>query len=98
MKKPFNPDVEILHYCEHICNSHTQVQRTNKDTGTWYRDYPAMATICHDRSCREKRASYSHRPNSNEYNTVLKKILSGYWNDWKETKFARKEIPHWQLC
>lgn len=93
MKKPFNPDVEILHYCEHICNSHTQVQRTNKDTGTWYWDYPAMAAICHDCSCREKRASYSHRPNSNEYNTVLKKSFQAIGMIGKKPNLPGKRYP-----
>ena len=44
MKRPFDPEEEILHYCEHICNKHIQTRRNNKDTGTWYWDYPARVT------------------------------------------------------
>lgn len=73
----FSPDIEILHYCEHICNAHIQTLRRNHNTGTWYYDYPAMAAICHNRTCTIKRSSYSHRPQSSEFHLVLeRKLLS----------------------
>lgn len=75
MKQPFNPDVEILHYCEHICNAHIQTVRMNHKTGTWYWDYPAMAAICHDKRCLEKRASFSHRPDRSEFHPVLEQKM-----------------------
>ena len=34
-----------------------------------------MAAICHNRDCTVKRASYSHRPNNEEYHHVLKNKL-----------------------
>lgn len=71
MKTPFNPDVEIIHYCEHIMNAHIQTLRLNMNTGTWYWDYPAMAVICHDRGCNVKRSSYSHYPKKIEFHPVL---------------------------
>lgn len=70
MKKPFNPDKEILNYCEHICNAHLQTLRKNKG-GAWYWDYPAMAAICHDSGRMVKRASYSHYPRKDEFHPVL---------------------------
>lgn len=71
MKRPFNPDKEVLNYCEHICNSHLQVVRKDRKKGTWYWDYPAMAAICHDINCYVKRSSYSHYPKKNEFHPVL---------------------------
>lgn len=71
MKIPFNPDDEIRIYCEHIMHAHIQTLRLNKDTGTWYWDYPAMAAICHNRVCNVKRSSYSHYPKKNEFHPVL---------------------------
>lgn len=76
MKRPFNPDKEILNYCKHICNAHVQVLRQNHDTKIWYWGYPAVAAICHDEGCILKRSSYSHHPVESEYNNVLKKKLS----------------------
>ena len=75
MKRPFNPQEEIIHYCEHIMNAHVQTLRRNQDTGTWFWDYPAMAAICHDRRCYSKRASYSHYPQKREFHPVLEKKL-----------------------
>ena len=75
MRRPFDPDEEILHYCEHICNKHIQTRRNNKDTGTWYWDYPAMAVICHDNGCYVKRGSYSHYPQKDEFHPILKRQL-----------------------
>ena len=71
MKTPFDPDEEIMHYCEHICHAHIQVLRQDKKYKTWYWDYPAMAAICHDVGCNVKRASFSHHPESNEFHHVL---------------------------
>ena len=71
MRQPFNPDVEILHYCEHICNAHIQTVRMNHKTGTWFWDYPAMAAICYNHDCLIKRASYSHRPQNGEFHQAL---------------------------
>lgn len=76
MKRPFDPDEEILHYCEHIMNAHIQTRRLNKRNGTWYWDYPAMAAICHDNGCYQKRGSYSHFPQKDEYHPVLARQLS----------------------
>ncbi len=75
MKRPFDPDKEILNYCEHICNAHIQVLRQNKNTKTWYWDYPKVAAICHDRGCNVKRSSYSHHPVESEFHVVLKRKL-----------------------
>ena len=75
MRKPFNPEKELLNYCQHICHVHKQTVRQNKKTGTWYWDYPAMAAICHDRECYVKRASYSHYPQKKEFHRVLEKKL-----------------------
>lgn len=75
MKTPFNPNVEILHYCEHIMNAHIQTLRLNKNTESWYWDYPAMAAICHDRGCIRKRSSYSHYPKKDEFHYVLEAKL-----------------------
>lgn len=75
MRNPFNPEKEILNYCEHICNTHKQVRRSNRKSGTWYWDYPAMAAICHDDSCFQKRASYSHYPRESEFHPILKRQL-----------------------
>lgn len=74
-KSPFDPEEEILHYCEYIMNHHEQTQRMNKRTGTWYWDYPAMAAICHDAGCYDKRSSYSHYPKKGEFHPVLKRKL-----------------------
>ncbi len=70
MKKPFDPHIEILHYCEHIMNTHIQVLRYYKKTKTWYWDYPAMAAICYDLSRYKKRSSFSYYPTSSDYQTV----------------------------
>ena len=75
MKIPFNPEEEILHYCEHIMNTHIQVLRNNQRTKTWYWDYPAMAVICHDKDCNVKRSSYSHYPQKNEFHQDLERKL-----------------------
>ncbi len=75
MKKPFNPDKEVLHYCEHICNAHIQVLRKDYKNKTWYWDYPAMAAICHDEDCYKKRGSYAHYPQKDEFHPVLEKKL-----------------------
>ena len=56
-------------------NSHEQVLRLNKKSGTWYWDYPAVAVICHDCGCNIKRASYSHFPQNNEFHKVLEETL-----------------------
>lgn len=74
MRKPFDPEKEILNYCEHICNAHLQTVR-NRKNGTWYWDYPAMAVICHDYGCNVKRASYSHSPKKCEFHPVLRNQL-----------------------
>ena len=71
MKKSFDPDKEILNYCEHIMNTHIQVLRYNRDTKTWYWDYPSMAAICHDFSRYIKTSSFSHYPYSDDYQTVV---------------------------
>jgi len=77
MRRPFNPNEEILHYCEHIMNNHIQTVRNNKrNGGTWYWDYPAMAVICHDAGCYVKRSSYSHFPKISEFRPVLRNQLS----------------------
>ena len=73
MKQPFNPDIEILHYCEHIVNAHIQVLRCNKKTKTWYWDYPAMAAICYDISRIKKASSFSRCPNDDDYQTVVER-------------------------
>lgn len=75
MKKPFDPDKEILNYCEHICNAHIQVLRQNKKTKTWYWDYPRVAAICHDKGRNYKRSSFSHHPEESEFHNVLKREL-----------------------
>lgn len=77
MKQQFDPDEEILHYCEHICNTHIQVLRKNINHGkcTWYWDYPAMAAVCHDKGCHAKRVSYSHYPQKDEFHPVLERKL-----------------------
>lgn len=93
MKKPFNPDEEILHYCEHICNAHVQTLRLNKDTGTWYWDYPATAAICHDRGRSMKKSSYSHRPKSNEFHQVLDRKLRVLGEIGKQPKIPGKRYP-----
>ena len=93
MRRPFSPDEEILHYCEHIMNVHKQVLRLNKKTGTWYWDYPAMAAICHDSGCYVKRASYSHFPQKNEYHRVLKQKLQELGGDIGE----RSNKPGWRF-
>lgn len=67
----FTPDEEVLHYCEHIMNVHIQTLRSNKNTGTWYWDYPAMVAICHDQWRNVKRASYSHYPQKDAFLPVL---------------------------
>ena len=74
MKRPFNPDKEIVNYCEHIMNAHIQTLRKNKQ-GAWYWDYPAMAAICHDAACMKKRSSYCHYPRKDEFHPVLKRQL-----------------------
>lgn len=67
----FDPGEEIIDYCNYICYSHIQVLRVNHNTHTKFWDYPAMACICHNRECTQKRASYSHRPTPGEWHTVL---------------------------
>ena len=74
-KTPFDPDEEILQYCKHIMHAHKQTQRKNNRIGTWYWDYPAMAAICHDEGCYDKRSSYSHYPKKDEFHPVLKAKL-----------------------
>lgn len=93
MKRPFNPDIEILHYCEHICNAQIQTKRCNNKTGTWYWDYPAMAAICHDRGRCLKRASYSHRPQSNEFHPVLGSKLRTLGEIGKKPSIQGKRYP-----
>ena len=80
MKRPFDPDKEILNCCEYICNKHIQTIRYNKIYKTWYWDYPAMAAICHDDRCYNKRYSYSHYPQKGEYNQVLEQKLKQLGN------------------
>lgn len=74
-KKPFDPDKEIRDYCDHIMFSHTQVQRQNKQSKTWYWDYPTVASVCHDDACMVKRSSYSHYPSKDGWHPVLKAKL-----------------------
>lgn len=61
-------------------NTHIQTVRNNRKTGTWYWDYPAMAAICHDNGCYEKRASYSHYPQKGEFHHVLAQKLQQLGN------------------
>lgn len=75
MRHPFNPSVEIVHYCEHICNAHIQTLRYDYKKRVRFWDYPAMAAICHDIACMKKRASYSHRPQKDEFHPALQKAL-----------------------
>ena len=75
MRHPFDPEEEVLHYCEHICNKHIQTVRIDKNRKTWYWDYPAMAAVCHNDGCTDKRSSFSHYPQKNEYNDVLGRRL-----------------------
>jgi len=86
MKRPFNPDEEVLHYCEHICNAHIQTVHNDRRNKTWYWDYPAMAAICHDNGCYNKRSSYSHYPKNGEYHHVLEKKLQQLGNIGERSK------------
>lgn len=74
MKRPFNPDKEILNYCEHIMNAHIQTLRKNKQ-GAWYWDYPAVAAVCHNDTCMAKRSSFSHYPSGGKWHGVLRAKL-----------------------
>lgn len=60
MKRPFNPRVEIVHDCVHICNAFIQTLRLNKRYKSRYWDYPVMAAS-HDAASVMKRAKYSRR-------------------------------------
>lgn len=71
----FDPEKEIRDYCSFICNSHIQVLRTNRNTYTPYWDYPAIACICHNKECNQKRASFSHCPTPGEWHTVLENTM-----------------------
>lgn len=75
MKRPFDPEKEILDYCKHICNTNIQTRRNNKREKTWYWDYPAMAAICHDSGCMQKRAGFSHYPNCTAFAPILREKL-----------------------
>jgi len=75
MRRPFDPEKEILDYCKHICNASVQTRRNNKNEKTWYWDYPAMASICHDSGCMEKRCGFSHYPNQTNFAQTLKHKL-----------------------
>ena len=75
MKRPFDPEKEVCDYCSHIMNKHIQVLKQNKQEGTWYWDYPTVVAVCHNETCMEKRCSFSHYPNRDNWHRVLKAKL-----------------------
>lgn len=75
MRRPFDPEKEVLDYCKHICHAHKQERRDDKRQKTWYWDYPAMASICHDAACIQKRSGHSHYPDQTDFAPVLKNAL-----------------------
>lgn len=75
MRKQFDPEKEIIDYCNHICHANIQTRRNDLRTKTWYWDYPAMASICHDAACLRKRAAHSHYPDKTVFVPVLKAKL-----------------------
>ena len=75
VKGPFNPEIEVCDYCDHIMHMHIQVTRQNKQNRVWYWDYPAVAAVCHNNACTLKRSSYSHYPHKANWHHVLKKKL-----------------------
>lgn len=75
MRRPFDPEIEVCDYCNHIMNKHIQVLRRNKHEKTWYWDYPAVAAVCHNDTCMVKRSSFSHYPNKGNWHYVLKEKL-----------------------
>lgn len=71
MKRPFDPDKEVCDYCDHIMHAHIQVLRRNKKERTWFWDYPAVAAVCHNDRCTEKRSSFSHYPSGGRWHDLL---------------------------
>lgn len=87
---PFNPSKEIIDYCKHICHNHMQVLRLNNRYKTWFWDYPAMACICHNAACTQKRASYSHHPQLDEWHPVLSAEMQKIAPIGKQSKGAER--------
>ena len=70
-------DSEIRKYCKHIAKKHTEVLRKNKNTGVWFWDLPAAASICYSRLKGKKiqHRGYAHIPQGTKWNHVLRKII-----------------------
>ena len=75
MKRPFDPEEEVCDYCKHIMHKHIQVLKENKQEKIWYWDYPAVAVVCHNDTCMEKRSSYSHYPKNDNWHPILRAKL-----------------------
>lgn len=76
MPKIFDPEKEVCDYCNHVMHSHIQVLRENKKERTWYWDYPAVVSVCHNATHTAKRSSFSHYPALKGWHRVLESKLT----------------------
>ena len=67
-------DSQIRKYCQHIIKSQLKVLRYDKQKGKYW-DYPAMASICHDKEYKKMKRGYSHSPKETKWNQILRKKM-----------------------
>lgn len=92
MKKSFNPEKEILDYCDHIMHAHVLTLKLNRTSKTWYWDYPAMASICHNIQCTRKRSGFAHCPRYTMFHPNLASALYSLGTIGKKSLIGERYI------